>query len=164
MKLLSILSRISLIGLITLSIGCGIGEGGGNPEPSPEPSVAPEPIPEPENPLVVKKQIFGENGNLWKPVSDTTGNMVVVLDPKWVKLFTYSCKAKLKNGKSDTLSCGGPRACFANPINGKDRMHLRGSFKCREYAKVEVVCEEEKQTVIFTVKEADVNKVCNRFG
>jgi hypothetical protein len=168
MKLSSILLKIIIIGLIISGIGCGIGDGNGNPDPEPSPtpsaSIAPTPKPELENPLVVKKQIFGETGNLWKPVSDTTGNMVVVLDPKWVKLFTYGCKAKLKNGNTDTLFCNEQFKCYGNPYQGKDRMHLRGNFKCKDYAKVEVLCEEEKQTVTFTVKDADLNKVCNRFG
>jgi hypothetical protein len=166
MKLSSILLKIIVIGLIMLGIGCGIGDGNGNPDPEPTPSINPTPQPSltPENPLVGTTQYFGENGNLWKPVSDTTGNMVIVLDPKWVKLFTYGCKVKLKNGKKDTLFCNEQFKCYGNPYQGKDRMHLRGNFKCSEYDKIEVFCEEEKQTVLFSVKPKDLNKVCNRFG
>ena len=106
---------------------------------------------------------FGTDGNLWKPVSDTSGNMVIVLSPKFKKVFSGGCTAKLNNGKTDTLFCGGVYKCFGNPYNGQDRLHLRGNFKCSSYSEVSVLCKEEKQEVTFTVDKRNLKKVCERF-
>ena len=117
----------------------------------------PIPTVEPSNPVVSEKQIFGQNNNLWKPVSDTTGNVVVLFNKKFVKLFSKGCYATLNNGNKDYLFCNPPsQACFSNG----DRMTLRGNYKCKEYKNTKVICEEDKQLVTFT---ANSKKTCNRF-
>jgi len=166
MKQLSIFTIILVIGLGLFVTGCGNVDwpNSPNPGPSESPSPAPSLPPEIENPLVTGPQMFAQNGNLWKPVSDTSGNMVVVLDPKFKKLFTYGCKAQLKSGKWHDLFCGGVYKCFGNSYNGVERMHMRSNYKCSQFKEVRVECEEEKQTVVFTVAKANLKKVCERFG
>jgi len=116
-----------------------------------------------ENPIVSGVQIFGKNGNLWKPVSDNPpGNLVVLFDSKFPKLFSRGCYATLKSGKKDFLWCNQPAGsnCFSNP----NRMTLRGNYKCSEYKSVRVVCEEEKQTVIFEAPQGQKKNTCKRLG
>ena len=156
---LSILSKITLIGLIIFAFSCGINDGDSNePDTSPAPTVAPSLTP--ENPIS-SGEIFGTGGNLWKPISDTSGNMVVVFDKKFVKKFSKGCRAFLKNGKTDELFCNDTtHKCFGNG----DRLHMRGNQKCEKYAEVKVICEEEKQSVTFTAPPGQLKNVCRRFG
>lgn len=133
------------------------------PSPTPVPST---PVPSIENPNVngaIQYFVDGGGGNLWKPVSDTTGNLVIVLHSKWKKEFSGGCSVQKKDGKIETLFCGGPFKCFGNPDAGGERLHMRSNIKCDKAKEVKVTCKEAKQTVVFTVKEsAKLSQVCNR--
>lgn len=126
------------------------------PTPSPTPAVT-------ENPILGEQTFLdGNEGNLWKPVSDSTsntgGNLVVTLTNKIKKEFSEGCFVETKSGKQERLFCGGHLVCFANP----DRLTLRSNIKCGEAKEVKVTCREAKQTVIFTVPKAKRNQVCQR--
>ncbi len=155
---LRIITYFSVIA-VSLLISCGSDNTPQQPNPSPAPSAIPSP--ELENPLS-KGEIFGVGGNLWKPVSDTNGNMVVVLDTKFQKIFTYGCYATLKNNTKQFLFCDENIGlkCFGNG----NRLHLRSRSKCDAFKEVRVVCEEEKQTVVFQTPKGQLSQVCKRFG
>lgn len=125
-----------------------------------QPTPSPKPEPQPENPIVTVAENFrdGANKNLWKPVSDTSGNLVVVFDPKFKKEFSEGCTVERTDGKQEKLFCGGVYKCFGNP----DRLTLRSTIKCNKAKEVKVVCREAKQTVTFTVEPKYRSKVCDR--
>ncbi len=102
-----------------------------------------------ENPIAMREENFldGPLGNLWKPVSENNGNIVVLFRNTYRTLFSRGCTIELKDGTVAPLYCGGGLECFTNP----DRLTLRSSVKCSNAKEVKVVCEEEMQTVTFTV-------------
>lgn len=134
--------------------------------PTPEPDSTPVPTPtlEPENPIVLVSEKFtdGNGGNLWKPVSDTSGNLVIVLSSKFKKEFSLGCTLKKTNGETEKLFCGGVYKCFGNPDRGGDRLHLRSKIKCNQAKEVKVICKEEKQEITFSVDAAKLSEVCKR--
>lgn len=132
---------------------------------TPKPTAAPTP-PSTGNPIVTNPQYFedGAGGNLWKPVSDTTGNLVLVFSSKFKVPFSGGCLVEKRDGKFEKLYCGGAFACYGNPDSGGDRLHMRSNIKCAEAKEVKVVCTDVKQVLTFTVKKsADLSKVCQRF-
>ena len=135
-----------------------------NPRPTgsatPRPSASATPNPGTSNPVASGPQNFidGPNGNLWKPVSENNGNLVVLFEPKWQRLFSEGCYVTLKNGSRERLFCGGALNCFTNP----NRMTLRSNVRCSQVAEVRVTCEEAKQTVTFTVPQNLRSQVCSR--
>jgi hypothetical protein len=127
---------------------------------TPRPTASATPNPGNSNPVASGPQNFidGANGNLWKPVSENNGNVVVLFEPKWTRLFSEGCYLTLKNGSRERLFCGGVLDCFTNP----NRMTLRSNVRCSEVSEVRVVCEEAKQTVTFTVPQSLRGQVCTR--
>lgn len=131
-----------------------------------KPSSTPTSVPSSENPNVnnqVQYFLDGSGGNLWKPVSDTTGKLVIVFAAKWKKEFSAGCTVQKKDGSFEKLYCGGPFVCYGNPDTVGPRLHMRSNIKCSDAKEVKVVCKEEKQTVVFTVKDqSNLSKVCQR--
>lgn len=134
--------------------------------PSASATVTPSPISTPivENPVATGVENFkdGAGKNLWKPVSDTTGNLVVVLHAKYKKEFSGGCFVERKDGKQEKLFCGGVYKCFGNPDSIGERLHMRSNIKCNQAKEVKVVCREAKQEVTFTVDEKLRSQVCVR--
>ncbi len=135
--------------------------------PTPRPSVSPTSQPSGENPNVNGAvQYFGDGPgkNLWKPVSDTSGNLVIVLASIWKKEFNQGCTIDKNDGTKEKLFCGGNLVCFGNPDSSGPRLHLRTRIKCDKAAEVKVTCVEDKQTVIFTLKDkTKLKEVCKRW-
>ena len=119
------------------------------------------------NPLVDGVQIFGNGGNLWKPIGDGGGanyfgNPVALFDPMFTSRFD-SCEVTLKNGSTFDLRCIDdapwtmiPFSCFANG----NRQHFRSAFSCEEIAEIKVVCKDACQTVTFQA----AGDACERVG
>ena len=124
------------------------------------PTVAPTPII--VNPIATGIENFkdGNYGNLWKPVSDTTGNLVVVFDRKYRKKFSEGCFVERTDGKREEMFCDDNSfyKCFGNP----DRLTMRTKIKCNQAKEVKVVCYEAQQSVTFTVDERIRHQVCVR--
>ena len=116
------------------------------------------------NPIPLKSENFrdGSGGNLWKPVSDTNGNLVVIFSSKFKKEFSGGCTVTKKDGTKEKLYCGGAFKCFGNPDAGGERLHMRSNIKCDKAKEVKVVCLEAKQEVTFTVDKKYLNQVCSR--
>jgi hypothetical protein len=131
-----------------------------SPAPTRTPRPTATPVPSSGNPIASGPQNFldGANGNLWKPVSENNGNLVVLFEPKWKKLFSNGCSVELKDGSREELYCGGVLECFTNG----NRMTLRSNVKCSRLKEVKVTCEERKQTVTFTVPQAKRAQICSR--
>ena len=120
-------------------------------------------IPILENPIVLAAENFkdGGGGNLWKPVSDTTGNLVVVFSSKFKKKFK-ECFIVKNDNKKEFLFCNDIYKCFGNPDKGGERLHMRSSIKCNQAKEVKVTCYDDNQEVTFTVADNLKSKVCTR--
>ena len=123
-----------------------------------------------ETESVVQIEYFGQDGNLYKPVSDETasggGNMVVLLSSKYTEQFD-SCEVLLTNGEIAQLICINdqpwtqiPYSCFSNG----NRQTWRASFNCNEVAEIKITCRDGEDEYIFTVPDNALGHVCTRFG
>lgn len=125
------------------------------------PTVIATPIPTP-NPIASGTENFrdGSYGNLWKPVSDTTGNLVVVFHNKYRRKFSEGCFIERTDGKREELFCDDKSyyKCFGNP----DRLTMRSKIKCHQAKEVKVTCYEAQQSVTFTVDPRYKGQVCTR--
>lgn len=111
---------------------------------TPEPTAVPTPIEvdvvPAKNPGCVGVQPF-KGGTLWKPKSDSTGNLAVLLASKFVEPFSCSVVVK-KNGKIESLD-------FQGFSNG-ERQTFRGSKPGGKYEDDgEVTCVDSGQTCVF---------------
>ncbi len=122
------------------------------------------------NPLVRSTQFFGQNGNVYKPVSDETasggGNMVVLFSAAFTRQFE-SCSVLMGDGSSRALTCIDdqpwtqiPFSCFSNG----NRQTWRADFRCGSVGAVVVTCVDFNQEITFTVPEGQQGNVCTRFG
>ena len=124
----------------------------GNPNPGPTASATP---------VTDKIENFndGPGGNLWKPVSENNGNVVVLFNNSYRRVFPGGCYLELADGTRSAMYCGsGGLDCFTNP----DRLTMRSNVKCGALKEVKVTCEEELSRVIFTVDESIRNQLCSR--
>lgn len=124
------------------------------------------------NPIASEPQIFGEgNDGLYKPVSDSDGNVVVLLPSKFESKFDR-CRIKTGRGEFKDLLCNDfsdytqiPFSCKSNPVgNNPPRLTYRSSVKCQDVFRVEVVCQDACQQVTFKAPQGSLRKVCERFG
>ena len=114
-----------------------------------------------ENPVIERTEIFtdGPNGNLWKPVSENNGNVVVLFNPTYRKVFEGGCALELRDGTFSPMFCGfGGLNCFTNP----NRLTMRSNVKCSNVKEVKVVCQDPEQIVTFTVAPEKLAQVCTR--
>ena len=122
------------------------------------------------NPLVRSTQFFGQNGNIYKPVSDLEasggGNMVVLFSSAFTRQFE-SCSIIMGDGTSRALTCIDnqpwtqiPFSCFSNG----NRQTWRADFKCSSVGSVVVTCIDLNQEITFTVPEGQEGNVCSRVG
>lgn len=85
---------------------------------------------------------------LWKPVSDTTGNAVMVFDGKYKKEFR-GVKAELKDGKFEQAFYK-PLVLFGNPDSVGPRQHWRTKRKCRDFKdKALIIVDDTTQQCSF---------------
>lgn len=125
------------------------------PEPPPPPTPPdPDPTPKPpsENPKCrrVMPAKDGPGGFLWKPTSENTHNVVVLLPQKFQKDF--SCRAQFKNGTWDRLRFNG----YANG----DRQHHYGSRPGKRYLKNSVVkCSDGEQVCQWKLNGNPANRL-----
>ncbi len=125
------------------------------------------------NPIAQGPIVFGVNGtdSLYKPESDSDGNVVVLLDSVFQGQFD-DCKIKTGANEYRNLNCIDnapwtqiPYSCFSNPVgNNPPRQTWRADIKCDQVEEIEIVCSDECQSVTFTVMNEDINKVCERWG
>ncbi len=114
-----------------------------------------------EDTLIEKTELFtdGPNGNLWKPVSENNGNVVVLFNPSYRKVFDGGCTLELNDGTFSPMYCGfGGLDCFTNP----NRLTMRSNVKCSNVKEVKVVCQDLDQIVTFTVTPDKLNQICTR--
>jgi len=87
---------------------------------------------------------------LWKPVSDTSGNAVVVFDGKYKKEFK-SVKAELKSGQFEELFWK-PLELLGNPDKDGPRQHWRSRNKCRLFKdKAIIIADDGYQACRFVL-------------
>jgi hypothetical protein len=145
---------------------CACGGDGGDDEIITD-GETPQPTP---NPIASSTQFFGQGGNLWKPRGDphggSPGNLVVLLSSQFTKAFD-TCEVKLNTGEIAQLICiddqpwtQTPFSCFTNG----NRQTWRAPFGCSSAGEVKVTCRDPNQEVIFTVPDANLGSVCQRFG
>lgn len=72
---------------------------------------------EPPSPNIPESELVWEGGNVWKPISESDGNAVVILRSEWPVPSRVSCLAD--NGVWETFR-------YTGIANG-DRYHFRGS-------------------------------------
>jgi hypothetical protein len=87
-------------------------------------------LPTPQPPPTSANEGWG-NQNLWKPVSESDGNLVALIRNHYREEFD-SCKVPLKSGGWETLRFAGR----TNP----DRLTYRGARKCGQYKERRVLC------------------------
>ncbi|MCB0319750.1 MAG: hypothetical protein KDD60_02420 [Bdellovibrionales bacterium] len=123
-----------------------------------------------DNPIAQRSEIFGQDGNLWKPRSDDhasgAGNLVVLLSSKYRTQFE-TCEVELSNGERRDLTCVNdqpwthiPYSCFSNGA----RQTWRANFQCHQAKSVRVVCRDALQEVTFKAPTGQQSQVCSRFG
>lgn len=140
-----------------------------------QPPVAEAPLEEPpaSNPIV-STQIFGQNGNLWKPAGDdhgsSPGSLVVLLSGQFTEQFD-SCEVRDTSGNVRQLTCLNtvpwthrPYSCFSNPDASGWRQTWRSDIRCGQAAEVRVVCRSFNQEVEFVAPDGARGAVCQRFG
>ncbi len=106
------------------------------PTPAPDPIVTPTATPAPTatpeliNPVCngIQKSYDGPGGFLWKPVSESDGNLAVHFPGKFQKPFD-SVKVTRKGGKIENLRYVGK----GNPDSNGDRLLYRGSAPGQQY-------------------------------
>lgn len=108
-------------------------------------------------------EVFGENGNLWKAVSDTRGgNLVLLFDSKFCQEFDR-CRVFRTNGELEDLTCTKdqftqtPFSCFTNP----DRQTWRADFKCQSAREVYALCTGAGVQVEFIARPGESSQVCS---
>lgn len=123
---------------------------------------------------VVIRDVFGRDGNLWKPSGDEHGSspgaVVMIFSPKYGKEFD-KCEFKTKGGGVRRATCINnvpwthkPYSCFANPSHGGDRQHWRTFTSCYDLAEVYASCTLGNKKYIFTAPGGQGAAVCTRFG
>lgn len=109
-------------------------------EPNDPDPVVPSPTPEPTNPSCPEVTKFGGDGSVWKPKSESTGRLVVILPSRYPVPFV--CSAKLKTGGEEVLS-------YSGLANG-GRQHHRGSLAGGKYENDgTVTCMDSGQRCLF---------------
>jgi hypothetical protein len=152
-----------LIASLTLSIaflvtGCSDSSSDSDSASNSENQSASNLVEEPTFRTRTESFLDGPGGNLWKPVSENNGNIVVLFNPTYRKTFSGGCTVELKDGSFAPLYCGGALNCFTNP----NRLTLRSNVRCGSAKEVKVVCNDVNETVIFTVPQELRNQVCGR--
>lgn len=120
--------------------------------------------------IVVTKDTFGVDGNLWKPKADPKGstpnNVVVLFSAKYTERFD-NCEIALKDGSTAQLYCQDnvpwthvPYSCFANG----NRQTWRTDFKCSSPSEVKVTCRLRGAEYEFSAPDGATGWTCNRFG
>jgi len=123
-----------------------------------------------DNPIVRSVETFGQNGNLYKPVSDETalgaGNVVVLFGSSFTRQFE-SCSMMLNDGTRRNLRCIDdqpftqiPFSCFSNG----NRQTWRADFRCGSVGSVEVICMDRNQEITFRAPTGQEGNICSRFG
>lgn len=111
-----------------------------------------EPPIKPKPPVFESKQLF-KGGNLWKPVAEHGGNLVVLL--KASNPDFDNCKVKLNDGSNYSLY----QLAGYERTNG-NRPTWRATKKCNAFKKVKVTCELGNKKAVIS---ANSNQVCRRF-
>lgn len=102
--------------------------------------------------------IDGADGNLWKPVSENNGNIVVLFNSSFRRTFSGGCSIQKNDGTFSPLYCGGVFNCFTNP----NRLTMRSNVPCEDALEVKVTCNDANQVVVFTVPAALRSQTCDR--
>ena len=119
--------------------------------PAPVPTIKPTAVPVPTSlpQDITDTFLDGNEGNLWKPESDNTGNTVVLLHKKYSQEMD-SCSIELKNGNKESLLCQkgswNNYSCFANG----DRQHWRSAKSCKDIKSTKTVCKKGGTTLTVT--------------
>lgn len=126
------------------------------PIPTVKPTVAPTPS-GPANPICGTLQLPSKAHLLWKPVSDTSGNAVIVFDGKYKEEFS-EVKVELKGGGTENAWWKGLEL-WGNPDNVGPRQHWRLSKKCASYKNnALIMTKDSKQSCVFKLE----GKSCDR--
>ena len=153
------LNLISLFLACSLLIACG----GGSSKSSSN-------VPAEDDGIARSTEVFGQDGNLYKPRADGhssgAGNLVVLLGAKFTTQFD-SCEIMLNTGEIAQLICINneewtqvPFSCFSNG----NRQTWRANFTCDAVGEVRVVCRDATREVTFVAPDPFIGSVCSRFG
>lgn len=101
-----------------------------------------------DNPILFNDEIFGKYGNAWKPKKN-------VIKIKLSKVITtpMACYIKDINNNIEYLD-------FVRYDKGGRATYIT-NFNCQNYQEVKIVCEEEKQEVVFRAKGRKRLNPCN---
>lgn len=139
------------------------------PLATPLPNRSPTPV---KPPVVTPKPTQGSGSNpacvgvmnsrehlLWKPVSDTSGNAVVVFDGKYKREFN-SVKLELADSKFEELFHKGLEL-WGNPDKDGPRQHWRSRNKCSKVKqRALILADDGYQVCKFQLPAGDV---CKRY-
>jgi len=139
------------------------------PEPTVIPTTVPTKVPT-KAPTVVPTVVAGGNpvcGTsalpskahlLWKPVSDTNGNAVIVFDGKYKEEFK-EVKVELRSGGTEDAWWKGLQL-WGNPDSVGPRQHWRLRKKCSEYKdNALITAKDSKQTCVFKLEGTSCKRI-----
>lgn len=122
------------------------------------PTVNPTPVTGAANPICGTKELPSKAHLLWKPVSDTSGNAVVVFDGKYKEAFS-SVKVELKAGGTENANWTGLKL-WGNPDSVGERQHWRLSKKCALYKdNALITAKDSKQTCVFKLEGTSCKRI-----
>lgn len=128
--------------------------------PTAKPTKVPTAVPTttgPVNPVCGTATLPSKAHLLWKPVSDTSGNAVIVFDGKYKQEFS-EVKVELKAGGTESAFWKGLEL-WGNPDNVGPRQHWRLTKKCSLYKdNALITAKDSKQTCTFRLE----GKSCDR--
>ena len=157
---------LSLFSICALCFFTACGSSGSDSDSDSEPqSVATN-----EQLIAQLSDIFGVDGNLWKPKaeegSSTSGLLVVLLSAKYTNRFD-SCELEKIDGSIEYLDCNDrvewshePFSCVANG----GREHWRSLSTCDQAAQVRVVCRNATEVLTVEATGPAITSVCDRHG
>lgn len=127
-------------------------------KPTVKPTLAPTAVPVGGNPVCGTKELPSKAHLLWKPVSDTSGNAVVVFDGKYKEEFK-EVTVQLRKGGTESAFWKGLNL-WGNPDSIGPRQHWRLRKKCAEYKdNTLITAKDSKQTCVFKLEGTSCKRI-----
>ena len=130
-------------------------------KPTISPTKAPTAVPTAvagKNPVCGTNALPSKAHLLWKPVSDTSGNAVVVFDGKYKEEFK-EVSVELRKGGTDQAFWKGLEL-WGNPTAEGPRQHWRLRKKCAEYKdNALITAKDSKQTCVFKLEGTSCKRI-----
>lgn len=121
-------------------------------------TASPHDPPKGTNPVCGTKELPSRAHLLWKPVSDTSGNAVIVFDGKYKEEF-LEVTMQLKAGGVESAFWKGLQL-WGNPDRSGPRQHWRLRKKCADYKSNGLITAKDSvQTCVFKLEGPSCNRI-----